>query len=69
MRACKAKEKKTIQGHAKQFDNEDVWELEHTLPFSLTLDQKKVIQEILDDLKSESIMYRMLQGDVGCGKH
>lgn len=68
MRACKAKEKKTIQGHAKQFDNEDVWELEHTLPFSLTLDQKKVIQEILDDLKSESIMYRMLQGDVGCGK-
>lgn len=68
MRACKAKEKKTLQGHAKQFDNEDVWDLEHTLPFSLTQDQKKVIQEILDDLKSESIMYRMLQGDVGCGK-
>ena len=45
-----------------------MWDLEHTLPFSLTQVQKKVIQEILDDLKSESIMYRMLQGDVGCGK-
>ncbi len=38
------------------------------LPFSLTLDQKKVFEEIIVDFNSGHPMMRMIQGDVGCGK-
>lgn len=39
-----------------------------TLDFKLTGDQKKVIEEILSDLKSARPMNRLLMGDVGVGK-
>ncbi len=42
--------------------------LYESLPFSLSSDQKKVIREITDDMKSGSPMNRLLQGDVGSGK-
>ena len=38
------------------------------LPFSLTIDQQNVIKEMINDLKSDVKMNRLLQGDVGCGK-
>jgi ATP-dependent DNA helicase RecG len=38
------------------------------LPFKLTGDQNKVINEITSDLKKSSPMNRFLQGDVGSGK-
>ena len=38
------------------------------LSFELTQDQKKVIHEINQDLKSDKRMFRILQGDVGSGK-
>lgn len=38
------------------------------LPFQLTAGQKKVLDEIDNDLSSENKMLRLLQGDVGSGK-
>ena len=38
------------------------------LPYSLTSDQKTSIQAILNDLRSDRPMYRLLQGEVGSGK-
>ena len=68
MQALKVQEKEVVHGHEKRFDNEEVMDLQKTLAFSLTEDQIKTIEEILADLKSDHIMYRMVQGDVGCGK-
>lgn len=39
-----------------------------SLPFSLTHGQCRVIAEVEKDLASNRRMYRLLQGDVGCGK-
>ncbi len=39
-----------------------------TLPFSLTSDQNKAIDDIKKDLSGESAARRMIVGDVGCGK-
>ncbi len=38
------------------------------LPFSLTNAQNRVINEILEDLQSDTPMNRLIQGDVGSGK-
>ncbi len=68
MQVIKRKETSIIKGCAKHFRMEDVMELKHSLSFELTEDQDRVIQEILHDLASDKVMYRMVQGDVGCGK-
>ena len=46
----------------------DMTEFIDTLPFELTPDQLKCIDEIIEDLSDARPMNRLVQGDVGCGK-
>ena len=39
-----------------------------SLPYQLTEDQKVAASEIIEDMNQSSLMYRLLQGDVGTGK-
>ena len=39
-----------------------------TLPYELTEDQRIASSEIIEDMNQSSLMYRLLQGDVGTGK-
>lgn len=50
------------------YDNQVLEKLEASLTYELTDDQKKVISEILKDLKAPYAMNRLLQGEVGSGK-
>lgn len=52
----------------KDFDSEDVFRLANSLKFHLTPDQLTCTHEILNDLSSNQLMNRLLQGDVGSGK-
>ena len=52
----------------KVFDNGLSNELIKNFNFTLTHDQKKVVDEINYDLQSDHKMFRILQGDVGTGK-
>ncbi|RKN86613.1 ATP-dependent DNA helicase RecG [Paenibacillus ginsengarvi] len=68
MHAFRALQRKKADGVAHEFDNEVVRQFVRALPFKLTDSQKKVIGEILHDLKQPYCMNRLLQGDVGAGK-
>ena len=57
-----------VPGVAKKYDLAAVKELIQTIPFELSNDQKKVVNEIFADLHSPRQMRRLLQGDVGSGK-
>lgn len=62
------KNKKREIGLARSVDYNKVLEFIGKLPFELTTDQKKVVDEIYSDLISANRMNRLLQGDVGSGK-
>lgn len=55
-------------GLAKIFDQSDIDLMISKLPYKLTEGQESAINDILNDLRSEHVMYRLIQGDVGCGK-
>ncbi len=55
-------------GEEKKYDLAAIKELIAKLPFELSDDQKKVVNEIFTDLHSPRQMRRLLQGDVGAGK-
>ena len=63
--------RKRIKKHKKinkKFDESASKQLIKNFSFTLTDDQKNVINEINSDLKSNNKMFRILQGDVGSGK-
>ena len=57
-----------IHGSARKADREKVKKLITDLPYELTADQQKAVSEILQDMEADKPMYRLVQGDVGCGK-
>lgn len=54
--------------YIRNIDPEDVNVFIRSLPFELTPDQDKAIEDIYNDMTSSKRMNRMLQGDVGSGK-
>ncbi len=60
--------KKEPDGILQKVDLEKVRQFVRSLPFQLTTAQKRVVREILDDMRSPIVMNRLLQGDVGSGK-
>ena len=59
---------KKIKKNIKNIKNKYSTSLIKALPYLLTEGQKKVINEIKNDLMSPQRMFRILQGDVGSGK-
>lgn len=55
-------------GYPKKYDLAEVAKLTASLPFTLSSDQKQVVNEIFADLHAPRQMRRLLQGDVGSGK-
>ncbi|WP_288395637.1 ATP-dependent DNA helicase RecG [uncultured Vagococcus sp.] len=55
-------------GKSIMYDVKVLKEFIKTLPFELTGAQKRVVNEICADLRSQEHMHRLLQGDVGSGK-
>lgn len=64
----KLENKKNNKGIVHEIDHSKLEEFIKTIPFELTKDQLKAVDEIVKDLESSSRMNRLLQGDVGSGK-
>ena len=64
----KEEKKRTNHGLQKEVDHVKLEEFIKNIPFDLTTDQKKAVDDILNDLEKPGKMNRLLQGDVGSGK-
>ena len=62
------KSKKVQDGLIREVDKNKVVDFIDNLPFKLTVDQIKSVDDIYNDLTSNKRMNRLLQGDVGSGK-
>lgn len=68
MQALRKFERDQSRGIVQKYDLEKLQTFLDSLPFPLTNAQKRVVNEILADMKSNYRMSRLLQGDVGSGK-
>ncbi|MDQ1146745.1 ATP-dependent DNA helicase RecG [Bacillus sp. SORGH_AS 510] len=68
MQALRKFEREHSPGVQQDFDLAKVNHFIESLPFPLTNAQKRVVNEVLSELKSSLRMNRLLQGDVGSGK-
>jgi ATP-dependent DNA helicase RecG len=66
--ALKRSKARTLPGIAFQINERVREQIKAMLPFKPTEAQRRVIQEIANDMKEPRPMNRLLQGDVGCGK-
>ena len=64
----KTKRNKSDNNIIKEIEKEKIEKLIKTLPFTLTEDQVKALNDILNDFKSKKRMNRLVIGDVGSGK-
>lgn len=64
----KLQNKKNNLGIERKIDRNKVNKFIEKLPFKLTNDQLKAVDDILNDMESSYRMNRLLQGDVGSGK-
>jgi ATP-dependent DNA helicase RecG len=68
MQSLRKLEREQSPGIAVSYKLDDLMQFIDKLPFPLTGAQKRVVNEILGDMKSSYRMNRLLQGDVGSGK-
>ena len=68
MQGMKKIRKETEQGQVMDYNLEKIKAFIASLPYELTGAQKRVVNELCAELKSEVRMNRLLQGDVGSGK-
>lgn len=68
MQAMRKVQREESKGIEQDYTLERVTAFIDSLPFPLTDAQKRVVNEILADMKSPYRMNRLLQGDVGSGK-
>ena len=64
----KLENKRNNKGVKHSVDKEKLAKFIKKIPFELTSDQQKAVDEVVKDLESSSRMNRLLQGDVGSGK-
>lgn len=64
----KQKNAQQTNGISELYNQAYVQQFIQQFDFTLTTAQKRVLKEILDDMKAKSTMNRLLQGDVGSGK-
>ncbi|WP_409305384.1 ATP-dependent DNA helicase RecG [Peribacillus sp. SCS-155] len=68
MQAIRKVQREQSLGIQQSYNLDSLMAFIDTLPFPLTGAQKRVVNEILADMKSPYRMNRLLQGDVGSGK-
>lgn len=64
----KEKIKEKSKNEKQHIDIDKVKEFIHSLEYKLTNDQKNCLKDIFEDMNKTSLMYRLIQGDVGTGK-
>lgn len=62
------KKHEKLYSYKLKIDKEDISDFVSRFPFKPTNPQKRTIQTILEDLKKDKPMYRLVEGDVGSGK-
>jgi ATP-dependent DNA helicase RecG len=68
LRSLRAARCEVLKNRVFRVDDRTRDAIKKILPFHPTAAQKKVLREIVDDLRSPRPMSRLLQGDVGAGK-
>ena len=64
----RAQNKALRKDRRRQINREKLNIFVKSLPYSLSSDQQKALDECVNDMDKQSVMYRLLQGDVGTGK-